>query len=55
MTTKKMPKVLAISGSDVLSGGGFQADLATYSQYGIYGLRLVLIFFQRIQTFLNGN
>jgi pyridoxine kinase len=37
MTTKTMPKVLAISGSDVLSGGGFQADLATYSQYGIYG------------------
>ena len=35
--TTTMPKVLAISGSDVLSGGGFQADLATYSQYGIYG------------------
>ncbi|GAX46821.1 bifunctional hydroxymethylpyrimidine kinase/phosphomethylpyrimidine kinase [Pseudolactococcus reticulitermitis] len=39
MTTmmKPMPKILAISGSDILSGGGFQADLATYSQYGIYG------------------
>ena len=37
MTMMTMPKVLAISGSDVLSGGGFQADLATYSQYGIYG------------------
>ena len=35
--TEKLPKVLAISGSDILSGGGFQADLATYSQYGIYG------------------
>lgn len=33
----KIPKVLAISGSDILSGGGLQADLATYSQYGIYG------------------
>lgn len=37
MMMKSTPKVLAISGSDVLSGGGFQADLATYSQYGIYG------------------
>lgn len=36
-TMKSTPKILAISGSDVLSGGGFQADLATYSQYGIYG------------------
>ncbi|GFH40118.1 bifunctional hydroxymethylpyrimidine kinase/phosphomethylpyrimidine kinase [Pseudolactococcus insecticola] len=37
-TTAAQPKkILAISGSDVLSGGGFQADLATYSQYGIYG------------------
>lgn len=35
--TQKLAKVLAISGSDILSGGGFQADLATYSQYGIYG------------------
>ncbi|MDN6771133.1 MAG: bifunctional hydroxymethylpyrimidine kinase/phosphomethylpyrimidine kinase, partial [Lactococcus sp.] len=35
--TEKLPKVLAISGSDILSGGGFQADLATYSQYGIFG------------------
>ena len=32
MMMKSTPKVLAISGSDVLSGGGFQADLATYSQ-----------------------
>ncbi|MDR1606288.1 MAG: bifunctional hydroxymethylpyrimidine kinase/phosphomethylpyrimidine kinase [Streptococcaceae bacterium] len=34
MTT---PKILAISGSDVLSGGGFQADLATYAHYGLHG------------------
>jgi pyridoxine kinase len=30
-------KILAISGSDILSGGGMQADLATYAHYNIKG------------------
>lgn len=35
--TNKVPKILAISGSDILSGGGFQADLATFAAHGCYG------------------
>jgi pyridoxine kinase len=37
IATKKRFKILAISGSDILSGGGFQADLATFSQHEMYG------------------
>lgn len=34
MTTKY---VLTIAGSDVLSGGGLQADLATFTRHGLFG------------------
>lgn len=34
---KKMKKVLTIAGSDSLSGGGLQADLRTFEEYGVYG------------------
>lgn len=37
MMTNKTPKILAISGSDILSGGGFQADLATFAAHACYG------------------
>lgn len=33
MVTKK---ILTIGGSDILSGGGIQADLATYANYNLY-------------------
>lgn len=33
MVTKK---ILTIGGSDILSGGGIQADLATYANYSLY-------------------
>ncbi|MGT2926968.1 bifunctional hydroxymethylpyrimidine kinase/phosphomethylpyrimidine kinase [Streptococcus cuniculipharyngis] len=29
--------ILAISGSDILSGGGMQADLATFTSHGLFG------------------
>lgn len=32
-----MKKVLAIAGSDSLSGGGIQADMRTYREYGVEG------------------
>ena len=31
-------KILTIAGSDTLAGGGLQADLATFSDYGYFGL-----------------
>lgn len=31
-------KILTIAGSDTLAGGGLQADLATFSEYGYFGL-----------------
>ncbi|MDR0920770.1 MAG: bifunctional hydroxymethylpyrimidine kinase/phosphomethylpyrimidine kinase [Lactobacillales bacterium] len=37
-----MPKkVLTIAGSDTLSGGGLQADLATFSEYGLVGFTAI--------------
>ncbi|ALI33504.1 bifunctional hydroxymethylpyrimidine kinase/phosphomethylpyrimidine kinase [Weissella cibaria] len=34
----KPTKMLTIAGSDVLAGGGIQADLATFNEYGYFGL-----------------
>lgn len=34
-------KVLTIAGSDSLSGGGIQADLATFEEYGVVGLSVI--------------
>jgi pyridoxine kinase len=37
-----MPKkILTIAGSDTLSGGGLQADLATFSEYGLFGMTAI--------------
>lgn len=37
-----MPKkVLTIAGSDSVSGGGLQADLATFNEYGLFGLSAI--------------
>ncbi|MDY4760861.1 bifunctional hydroxymethylpyrimidine kinase/phosphomethylpyrimidine kinase [Streptococcus thoraltensis] len=33
----KTPYILTIAGNDILSGGGFQADLATFSVHKLYG------------------
>ena len=33
----KTKNILTIAGSDILSGGGMQADLATFAHYGLYG------------------
>lgn len=33
----KTPYILTIAGNDILSGGGFQADLATFSAHKLYG------------------
>ncbi|TWS94098.1 bifunctional hydroxymethylpyrimidine kinase/phosphomethylpyrimidine kinase [Streptococcus sp. sy018] len=33
----KTKYILAISGSDILSGGGMQADLATFTHHGLFG------------------
>lgn len=33
----KTKYILAMSGSDILSGGGMQADLATFTQQGLFG------------------
>ncbi len=39
---KNMPqKILTIAGSDILSGGGLQADLATFNEYGLFGLSVI--------------
>jgi len=38
----KQPKIiLTIAGSDILSGGGIQADLATFTEYGLFGLSVI--------------
>ena len=37
-----MPKkILTIAGSDSISGGGIQADLATFSEYGVFGFTAI--------------
>ncbi|MGL4535860.1 MAG: bifunctional hydroxymethylpyrimidine kinase/phosphomethylpyrimidine kinase, partial [Weissella cibaria] len=33
--------MLTIAGSDVLAGGGIQADLATFNEYGYFGLSAI--------------
>ncbi|AEJ22951.1 phosphomethylpyrimidine kinase [Weissella koreensis KACC 15510] len=35
------PVVLTIAGSDSLSGGGLQADLATFNEYNLFGLTAI--------------
>ncbi|MDR3241959.1 MAG: bifunctional hydroxymethylpyrimidine kinase/phosphomethylpyrimidine kinase [Lactobacillaceae bacterium] len=38
----EQPKIiLTIAGSDILSGGGIQADLATFTEYGLFGLSVI--------------
>ena len=37
----KPTKMLTIAGSDVLAGGGIQADLATFNEYGYFGLSAI--------------
>jgi pyridoxine kinase len=38
----KMPKkVVTIAGSDTLAGGGLQADLATFHEYGLFGFTAI--------------
>ncbi|KAA8325269.1 bifunctional hydroxymethylpyrimidine kinase/phosphomethylpyrimidine kinase [Leuconostoc carnosum] len=34
-------KILTIAGSDSLAGGGIQADLATFTEYGYFGLSVI--------------
>lgn len=34
-------KLLTIAGSDSLSGGGIQADLATFNEFGYFGLSVI--------------
>lgn len=34
-------KIITIAGSDILSGGGVQADLATFNEYGLFGLSAI--------------
>lgn len=34
-------KMITIAGSDILAGGGIQADLATFNEYGLFGLSAV--------------
>ncbi|GMA69159.1 hydroxymethylpyrimidine/phosphomethylpyrimidine kinase [Leuconostoc litchii] len=34
-------KILTIAGSDSLSGGGIQADLATFNEFGYFGLSVI--------------
>lgn len=41
MMEKIMKRVLTIAGSDSLSGGGLQADLRTFEEYGVAGLNVV--------------
>lgn len=42
MGSVHMPhKILTIAGSDAIAGGGLQADLATFSNYGYFGLSVV--------------
>ncbi|MDR3190864.1 MAG: bifunctional hydroxymethylpyrimidine kinase/phosphomethylpyrimidine kinase [Lactobacillaceae bacterium] len=37
-----MPKkILTIAGSDILAGGGIQADLATFNEYGLFGMSVI--------------
>lgn len=36
-----MKNVLAISGSDILAGGGLQADLKTFEEYSLFGLNVI--------------
>ena len=34
-------KMVTIAGSDILAGGGIQADLATFNEYGYFGLSVI--------------
>lgn len=34
-------KMITIAGSDILAGGGIQADLATFNEYGLFGLSAI--------------
>lgn len=34
-------KIITIAGSDILAGGGVQADLATFNEYGLFGLSAI--------------
>jgi len=34
-------KIVTIAGSDILAGGGIQADLATFNEYGLFGLSVI--------------
>ncbi|CAH1851384.1 hydroxymethylpyrimidine/phosphomethylpyrimidine kinase [Convivina intestini] len=41
MIKNQTPKILTIAGSDSLAGGGVQADLATFNEYGLFGLTAI--------------
>lgn len=42
-------KVLTIAGSDPLAAGGLQADLATFSEYGLFGLAAITSIVTNVQ------
>src|SRR5205085_12564566 len=41
MMSASIPVALTIAGSDSSAGGGIQADLKTFSAFGVYGLTAV--------------